>query len=407
MSLQNTPLSERLHIGLFGCRNAGKSSLINAITGQALSIVSPVAGTTTDPVQKTMELLPLGPVVLIDTPGLDDVGELGGQRIEKTWQVLRKCDLALLAIDSLRGPSETDFEIIERLKAQGLPFLLALTKSDLCSEAQQTALKARFEALSLPAQSVSVHDPESIYRLKETLATLPGIQLSERRIIGDLLAPGDMVVLVVPIDKAAPKGRLILPQQQTIRDILDSDAQAVVVKETQLEHTLSQLSNVRMVVTDSQAFAFVNRVTPPEIPLTSFSILFARYKADLRLLLHGAQMLKQLRPNDHILISEGCTHHRQCDDIGTVKLPRMLQSFCGFPLRFSFSSGNSFPEDLGDCRLVIHCGACMLNPREIQYRLQQVQAAKLPITNYGVAMAYMQGILPRCLKSMGIEMAHI
>lgn len=398
MSLNNTPSSERLHIGIFGRRNAGKSSVINAIAGQDLAIVSDVKGTTTDPVSKTMELLPLGPVVLIDTPGLDDVGELGGLRIRKAYQMLNKTDIAALVIDASVGMTGEDRRILEKIKEKEIPFVIVWNKCDLENGPNYSspAKKDIYEENSI---CVSARTGENIHELKELIAKQTPHEKNERHIVFDLIAPNDFVVLVVPIDSSAPKGRLILPQQQTIRDILDAGASAIVVKDTELADTLHKLGRLtKLVVTDSQVFKQVSAIVPQEIPLTSFSILFARYKGSLSTVVHGAGALDELKDEDPVLISEGCTHHRQCDDIGTVKLPNMVRRYTGKDIQFSFTSGTEFPDDLSKYKMIIHCGGCMLNGREMKYRLKCAKDAGIPITNYGTAIAHMQGILERSLE---------
>lgn len=389
MSLNSTPASERIHIGIFGKRNAGKSSIINAITGQNLAIVSDVKGTTTDPVLKAMELLPLGPVVMIDTPGLDDEGELGKLRIQKAYQMLNKTDLAILVVDSSLGMTKEDMDILERIQAKEIPYLIVMNKCDLLED-----------LIGLPeAIYVSAKDGKNIHELKEQIAIKAKREENERKIVGDLLKPLDFVVLVVPIDSSAPKGRLILPQQQTIRDILDSNAVSIVVKDTELEETLKKMAQPpALVITDSQAFAQVSKMVPREIPLTSFSILFARYKGDLQTVAKGAYAIDALEDGDTILISEGCTHHRQCEDIGTVKLPRLIKKHTGKDVHFEFTSGTEFPLDLSKYKMIIHCGACMLNEREMKYRLKCAQDAGIPMTNYGIAIAHMTGILKRSIE---------
>ena len=389
MSLNSTPASERIHIGIFGKRNAGKSSIINAITGQNLAIVSDVKGTTTDPVLKAMELLPLGPVVMIDTPGLDDEGELGKLRIQKAYQMLNKTDLAILVVDSSLGMTKEDMDILERIQAKEIPYLIVMNKCDLLED-----------LIGLPeAIYVSAKDGKNIHELKEKIAEKAKREENERKIVGDLLKPLDFVVLVVPIDSSAPKGRLILPQQQTIRDILDSNAVSIVVKDTELEETLKKMAQPpALVITDSQAFAQVSKMVPREIPLTSFSILFARYKGDLQTVAKGAYAIDALEDGDTILISEGCTHHRQCEDIGTVKLPRLIKKHTGKGVHFEFTSGTEFPLDLSKYKMIIHCGACMLNEREMKYRLKCAQDAGIPMTNYGIAIAHMTGILKRSIE---------
>ena len=399
MSLNNTPSAERIHIGIFGRRNAGKSSLINALTGQNLAIVSDVKGTTTDPVLKAMELLPLGPVVMIDTPGLDDTGELGALRIQKTYQILNKTDIALVVIDTTVGMTDADAAILTRIQEKEIPYLLVWNKADqLGTDAE---LKGDF-AGSIPKEHsilISASTGSHIHELKEKLASLVPTQGNDRRIVSDLIRPGDFVVLVVPIDKAAPKGRLILPQQQTIRDILDTGATAIVTRDTELSDTLNRLGELpSLVITDSQAFEKGARLTPPEVPLTSFSILFARYKGNLNTVVNGARVLDMLKDQDTVLICEGCTHHRQCEDIGTVKLPRWIREHTGKSLNFVFTSGTEFPTDLRPYRMIIHCGGCTLNEREMQFRLKCAEDAGIPITNYGTAIAYMKGILERSIQ---------
>lgn len=394
MSLNNTPSAERVHIGIFGKRNAGKSSIINAITGQNLAIVSDVKGTTTDPVLKAMELLPVGPVVIIDTPGLDDVGELGALRIQKAYQMLNKTDVAVLVVDGSVGMTKEDEQILGRIKEKEIPYLVVINKADICQN-------AAVESANMIA--VSAKTGEHVKELKELLAKLAKKEDTDKKIVGDLLSPMDFVVLVVPIDSAAPKGRLILPQQQTIRDILDADAVAIVVKDTELEATLEKMgSQIKMVITDSQAFGKVAKLVPREIPLTSFSILFARYKGNLKMVVSGARKLDELQDGDTILISEGCTHHRQCDDIGTVKLPRWIREHTKKELNFEWTSGTEFKTDLSKYSLIIHCGGCMLNEREMQYRLKCAQDQGIPITNYGTAIAHIKGILARSTELFDI-----
>jgi len=388
MSLNQTPSSERIHIAFFGRRNAGKSSLINAVTAQQLSIVSDVKGTTTDPVQKAMELLPLGPVVVIDTPGLDDEGELGKLRVEKSYQVLAKTDFAILVIDATIGKTEDDQKLIEAFQSRKLPYLIAWNKADSASIPQ----------LSENEIAVSAQTGENIHALKELLAKLAKKTEPQKRIVSDLISAGDFVVLVVPIDEAAPKGRLILPQQQTIRDILDAHANAIVVQTAELSDTLKKLGNLpKLVICDSQAFGEVQKIVPDTLPLTSFSILFARYKGNLRQAVEGANLLDCLQDGDRILISEGCTHHRQCNDIGAVKLPNWILGYTQKKLEFSWTSGGEFPKDLSDYRLIIHCGGCMLNEQEMQYRLRFAKEQNIPMTNYGIAIAKMNGILERSI----------
>lgn len=396
MGLNATPSAERVHIGIFGKRNAGKSSLINALTGQDLAIVSDIAGTTTDPVSKAMELLPLGPVVMIDTPGLDDEGELGAQRVRKAMQVMNKCDLAVVVVDAAEGQTKAHEQLLARLTAKNIPHVVAMNKCDLLASVPADTEEVRY---------VSAADGTGIYELKEKIAHLVPSGDSGRRIVADLIAPNDFVVLVVPIDSAAPKGRLILPQQQTIRDILEAGATSVVCRETELSETLAKLGQPpRMVITDSQAFASVSRDTPEEVPLTSFSILFARYKGRLEQAVRGVKALDTLQEGDSILISEGCTHHRQCDDIGTVKLPRWIEQYTGKKFDYHFTSGGAFPDDLSPYKLIIHCGACMLNEREMKYRLAYAEDCGIPMTNYGILISYIHGILARAVEPLGLEL---
>ena len=395
-NLNQTPSANRTHIGIFGKRNAGKSSLINAITGQNYAIVSDVLGTTTDPVLKSMELLPLGPVVIIDTPGLDDEGELGALRIQKAYQILNKTDIAVLVIDASLGITKEDSDILKRIHEKEIPCVIVANKSDICPN-------CNLEDLPLPdsdsAILVSSKTGEHIHELKELLAQQAPQDTIQKSIVADLLNPLDFVVLVVPIDSAAPKGRLILPQQQTIRDILEAKASAIVVQETELAETLNSLGKKpKMVITDSQVFKKVSAVTPDDILLTSFSILFARYKGNLKTLVNGASALDSLKNGDRILISEGCTHHRQCDDIGTVKLPNWIRSYTKKEVEFEFTSGTEFPLDLSSYKMIVHCGGCMLNEREMKYRLKCAEDAKIPITNYGTCIAYINGILNRSLE---------
>ncbi|MCI5924711.1 MAG: [FeFe] hydrogenase H-cluster maturation GTPase HydF [Oscillospiraceae bacterium] len=386
MSLNNTPSAERLHIGIFGKRNAGKSSIINAITGQELAIVSEVKGTTTDPVYKAMELLPLGPVVMIDTPGLDDEGELGAMRVRKSYQVLNKTDIALVVADAADGVGAAETALIERIRKKGIPYLIVYNKSDVGAQ----------PVMSENSISVSAKTGENIYALKERIGSLVPQGDHGKRIVGDLLSPSDIAVLVVPVDSAAPKGRLILPQQQTIRDILDASAIAAVTKETELSETLAALGKPpRMVITDSQAFGLVSKLVPEEIPLTSFSILFSRYKGNLAAAVQGAKAVDSLEDGDSVLICEGCTHHRQCEDIGTVKMPAWIKKHTGKDLAFHFTSGTEFPDDLSPYRLIIHCGGCTLNEREMQYRIKCAADSGVPMTNYGTMIAYIHGILAR------------
>lgn len=398
MSLNSTPSADRIHIGIFGRRNAGKSSIINAITGQNLAIVSDVLGTTTDPVPKAMELLPLGPVVIIDTPGLDDTGDLGSLRVQKAYQILNKTDIAVLVTDASSGMTAEDKKILAKIREKEIPYVIAKNKVDLCGFAKHSA--ASDDSIEgntcIEVSTVTGHN---IHELKELIARLVPNTDSQKYIVGDLLSPSDFVVLVVPIDSAAPKGRLILPQQQTIRDILEANAVSIVVKETALKDTLASLGKKpRLVITDSQAFAQVSADTPKDILLTSFSILFARYKGNLDMMVNGAFALDTLKDGDHILICEGCTHHRQCEDIGTVKLPRWIDRHTGKTLTYSFTSGTEFPVDLSPYALIIHCGGCTLNEREMQYRLRCAADQHIPMTNYGTAIAHMNGILARSLE---------
>ena len=390
MSLNSTPSADRIHIGIFGRRNAGKSSIINAITGQNLAIVSDIKGTTTDPVLKAMELLPLGPVVLIDTPGLDDEGELGELRIKKAYQILNKTDIALLVVDSSIGMTIEDEKILSKIQNKNIPYLIVYNKCDIFAEAASQ---------SDNTISVSASTGTHIHELKEWIAALAPKSADSLPIVRDLLKSNDFVVLVVPIDSSAPKGRLILPQQQTIRDILEAGAVSVVVKDTELKETLNNLGKKpALVITDSQAFKEVAKIVPEDIPLTSFSILFARHKGDLDIVANGAHAIEQLKDGDTILISEGCTHHRQCEDIGTVKIPRLLKNYTQADLNLEFTSGTEFPEDLSKYSLIIHCGGCTLNEREMKYRLRCAKDQNVPITNYGTAIAHMNGILRRSLE---------
>lgn len=404
MSLNNTPSSERVHIGIFGKRNAGKSSLINAVTSQNLAIVSDIKGTTTDPVMKAMELLPLGPVVLIDTPGLDDSGELGLMRIQKAHQALNRCDIAVLVIDALEGITPEDGKILEKIQKKQIPCILAINKCDLLSSFDSPVPLTDSLPDSIHTIRISARNGQGIFELKEMLAASLPVEDKGRRIVGDLIHPSSLVILVIPIDKAAPKGRLILPQQQTIRDILDSGAYALTVRETELAAALSSIGRTPdLVITDSQVFPYVAEIVPEEIPLTSFSILFARYKGNLKTLADGARALDSLKEDDTILIAEGCTHHRQCEDIGTVKLPNLIRKHTGCKdLTFSFTSGTEFPADLSGFSMIVHCGGCTLNEREMKYRLSCAEDAGIPITNYGTAIAHMNGILPRCLQPFSL-----
>lgn len=399
MSLNSTPSSDRIHIGIFGRRNAGKSSIINAITGQNLAIVSDIKGTTTDPVTKAMELLPLGPVVIIDTPGLDDEGELGLLRIQKAYQVLNKTDIAVLVIDASVGMTAADEKILGRIQKKQIPYVVVCNKADLSSEKQLGSLSGTAKIAAGQFIAVSTVTGENIYELKELIARQAPVSDEQHRIVADLIRPSDFIVLVVPIDKSAPKGRLILPQQQTIRDILDTGAVSIVVRDSELKDTLAGLGKKpSLVITDSQAFGKVSREVPADIPLTSFSILFARYKGNLETVVHGAGTLDELQDGDTILISEGCTHHRQCEDIGTVKLPLLVKKHTGKEINFEFTSGTEFPLDLSKYRMIIHCGGCTLNEREMKYRLKCAGYQEIPITNYGIAIAHMNGILKRSIE---------
>ena len=397
MSLNATPSSERVHIGIFGKRNAGKSSLINAITGQNLAIVSEAKGTTTDPVYKAMELLPLGPVMIIDTPGIDDEGVLGSLRIQKAYQVLNKTDIALVIIDAAVGPSAEDLRLIKRINSKKIPLLIVINKCETINEDKKTAYQALLSNGKL--LFVSAEQKLNIFELKEAIAQTVPADENKAQIVADLLSPSDFVVLVVPIDSAAPKGRLILPQQQTIRDILEADAAAIVVKENELTNTLQNLGKrPKLVITDSQVFKKVAAETPADILLTSFSILFARYKGNLQTAVQGVTALENLEDGDKILVGEGCTHHRQCDDIGTVKLPRWIKEYTGKNPEFIFTSGTEFPLDLSPYKMIIHCGACMLNEREMQYRIKCAADQNIPFTNYGITIAYINGILKRTVE---------
>ena len=390
MSLNATPSGERVHIAFFGRRNAGKSSLVNAFTGQSLAIVSDVKGTTTDPVSKAMELLPLGPVQIIDTPGIDDVGELGALRVEKTKQVLRKTDLAIVVLDATAPMDQADQALLELIKARELPHILAFNKADLLETVPESQENTIY---------VSAKTGYHIHELKELAASLAQAAAQERPLVRDLMDPGDTAVLVVPIDKSAPKGRLILPQQQVIRDVLEAGASALVCRDTELSQTLAALAAPpKIVITDSQVFGKVDKLVPPAVPLTSFSILMARYKGDLPLTVAGVAALKTLREGEKVLIAEGCTHHRQCEDIGTVKIPKWLEGYTGKKFQYAFTSGGEFPEDLSSYALVIHCGGCTLNPKEMAARQRLAREQQVPITNYGVLIAALHGILPRALQ---------
>ena len=398
MGMNQTPASERVHISFFGKRNAGKSSVINAVTGQDLAIVSSVRGTTTDPVYKTMELLPLGPVMIIDTPGIDDEGELGALRVRKSYQVLNKTDIAILVVDSTTGKGEEELALIHRFHKKGIPYLVVYNKIDLLSgeEIKDLAMSVR------PGEVlVSAADGMNIQELKEKIATLKPEDTHKYPLLQDLIEPLDLVILVVPIDKAAPKGRLILPQQQTIRDILERGALSLVVRDTELkstlDHFLAQGVCPKLVVTDSQAFARVSKDVPENITLTSFSILFSRYKGELETQLEGVAALSSIQDDDRILIAEGCTHHRQCGDIGTCKIPNWIRNYTGKKPVFEFTSGTEFPDDVSSYKMVVHCGGCMLNEREMKYRIAYCHDQGVPITNYGLLIAQVTGILKRSL----------
>ena len=410
-NLNSTPSGERIHIAFFGLRNAGKSSLVNAVTGQDLSVVSEIKGTTTDPVKKAMELLPLGAVVIIDTPGLDDEGTLGELRIKRAMNVLSNCDIAVLVHDSNFEISQAEKDLIKIFDERKLPYIIANNKIDINSHLSVNKLTSplqRVDSLSVSGEvpqrgggviNVSAVTGENIYELKEKIASLVKNKKSEKKLISDLLNPGDVVILVVPVDKAAPKGRLILPQQQTIRDILDSHCSAFVCQDTELEKILN-LITPKIVVTDSQVFGKVNKIVPKNILLTSFSILFARYKGNLKILVEGAEKLSKLKDSDKVLISEGCTHHRQCGDIGTEKIPEWIKNFTNSTPKFEFTSGGEFPdvERLKEFSLIIHCGGCMLNEQEMQSRINRAKTSGVPIVNYGIAIANMHGILKRSLE---------
>ncbi len=390
MGLNDTVSAERVHIGFFGRRNAGKSSLVNAVTGQALSVVSDVQGTTTDPVQKAMELLPIGPVVIIDTPGYDDTGALGKLRVEKTAAILAKTDIAVLVVDATLGMGDTEKELLAILGERKIPCLTVFNKADLLENTPFSTEDVLY---------VSADKKIGITALKEKLGSLAKRTENKRQLVSDLLAPGDLVVLVIPIDGAAPKGRLILPQQQTLRDILDSHGSVICCQDTELPQTLAMLSKKpRLVITDSQAFGRVAKDVPADVPLTSFSILFARYKGDLATLVQGAAALSTIKDGDKVLIAEGCTHHRQCGDIGTMKLPMWLEKYTGVKPDYTFTSGGEFPSDLSDYKAVIHCGGCMLNEAEMNHRMEVAKTAGVPMVNYGIAIAQMHGILSRSLE---------
>ena len=401
MSMNTTPSGERIHIGFFGRRNAGKSSLVNAVTGQNLAVVSDTKGTTTDPVRKAMELLPVGPVLIIDTPGYDDEGSLGRLRVERAQDILGESDFAVLVADPLEGIGEDDIKMALRLDESEIPWILAVNKSDAIGEEERSfeTIKQRIPSLTEDRLIfVSAKTGENVWSLKEKIGAMAVKKAAEKRLVGDLIKPMDLVILVIPIDKAAPKGRLILPQQQTIRDILDAGAIPVCVRNTELSDLMKRMPEPpAFVITDSQVFEEVAAIVPDHIRLTSFSILMARYKGFLSDAIEGAHRIDSLKDGDRVLIAEGCTHHRQCDDIGTVKLPRWLRSHTGKDIQIATSSGREFPKDLSDYRLVIHCGGCMLNEKEVDTRRKRARAQGIPFTNYGTAIAHMKGILDRSI----------
>ena len=400
--LNSTPSSDRVHISFFGRTNAGKSSLINAVTRQKTALVSEIKGTTTDPVSKAMEILPIGPVVLTDTPGIDDKSILGDMRVKRAKQILNKTDLAVLVVDINLGISEEDKELEKLFKEKNIPYIIVYNKSDMAE--MEITEKISLNSHDVPYICVSSEKGDNIDALKELMAKALKNEMPERRIVGDLINKGDVAVLVVPIDKAAPKGRLILPQQQVIRDILDSDGQVVVVKETGLKSALASLKEKpKVVITDSQAFEKVKKDTPEDIYLTSFSILFSRYKGDIKEAVRAAKTLSYLKEDSKILICEACTHHRQCDDIGTVKLPKWIGEFTGKKFQYEFTSGGYFPENLTEYKLIIHCGGCMINRREMQYRISMAKSAGIPITNYGILIAHMNGILERSVEILKLN----
>ncbi len=396
MSLNATPSANRVHIGFFGCRNAGKSSIVNAVTGQDLALVSDVAGTTTDPVQKTMELLPLGPVVIVDTPGFDDVGMLGEARVLRTKRTLNRTNIAVLVVDATAGMRDVDDQLVGLFEEKNIPFVVVHNKADLLTTAQRAALAKTGGAHAIVA---SAHTGEGVDELKNRLGALAPKQDPDHRLLGDLVMPGEFVVLVCPIDESAPKGRLILPQQMAVRDVLDSGAIAVVCRETELAHTLERLGHKpALVVTDSQAFGVVSKITPNDVPLTSFSILMARYKGFLHTAVAGVAAVEGLKDGDAVLMAEGCTHHRQCNDIGTVKIPRWLRAHTSCDLQIKTCSGREFPEDLSLYALVVHCGGCMITEREVQYRMKCAEDQGIPFTNYGIVIAQMTGTLERSVR---------
>ena len=408
-----TPSGERVHIGFFGVRNAGKSSLVNAVTGQSLAVVSDTPGTTTDPVRKAMELLPLGPVVIVDTPGIDDAGDLGELRVEKARRALDAADIAVLVVDCTKGMGDVDRSLVEQFQQRRIPYAIVSSKADLVSASAEAARELRvsadaieIDAAGVKRVSLSTSSAEGwgIEEFKEALAALADGAKAERKLVSDLVEQDDVVVLVVPIDSAAPKGRLILPQQQVIRDLLDSGANACVTSVQGLPGLLGALEGApRLVVTDSQAFGDVARVVPEDVPLTSFSILMARYKGTLDMQLEATSALEGLTDNSRVLISEGCTHHRQCDDIGTKKLPRLIRGLCGADPQFSFTSGGEFPDDVCDYDAVVHCGGCMLNAREMEHRARTAAGQGVPFTNYGMAIAKAHGVFDRAIAALDTE----
>lgn len=426
MGLNETPSGERVRIGFFGVRNAGKSSLVNAVCGQQVALVSDVAGTTTDPVRKAMELLPLGPVDIVDTPGIDDVGELGARRVERTRETLRSCDVAVLVTDATRAPVAAERELISLFEGLGLPFVVVRNKADLlpgegvaagsgsatggaasgAADASVPQVVAASDAAPAPVSPVraevltSARTGAGVHKLKEALAHVGGSATHERRVVADLISPGDKVVLVVPIDSSAPKGRIILPQQLVLRDVLDAHASALVCQPEELADLMATVGDVRLVITDSQAFAKVARIVPETTPLTSFSLLMARYKGDLRTLVEGAAALSALTDESRVLISEGCTHHRQCEDIGTVKMPAWIRGHCGANPTFEFTQGRGFPDDVSDYDVVVHCGGCMLNEKEMHWRQSVAAKSGTPMANYGAAIACVHGILERSLRPL-------
>ena len=408
MGLNETVSAERVHISFFGRRNAGKSSLVNAVTGQNLAVVSDVKGTTTDPVKKSMELLPIGPVVIIDTPGFDDEGVLGELRVQKTREILAKTDVAVLVLDATEEMGTQEQEFLALLQEKKLPFVVVKNKVDLVNG--EASAKANGDAIqsAYPVIYVSATKNINIKELKDLIGSLAKTKENNKKIVADLLTPGDVVILVTPIDESAPKGRLILPQQQTIRDIIDAGCMAFVCQDTELPQTLAALAKPpKMVITDSQAFGRVSKMIPQEIPLTSFSILFARYKGDLATQVKGAAMLSKLQDGDKILISEGCTHHRQCGDIGTVKLPNWIQKFSNAKVQIDFTSGGEFPADVSGYKLIVHCGGCMLNEAEMKHRISLAKEADVPMTNYGVAIVHVNGILKRSLELFPEVLKHL